>query len=72
MTLASHVIFGALVLFCFCIFFFVFLGLTLRHMDVPRSGVESELQLPAYNTAIATLHLQPAPQLTAMPDPLTH
>ena len=35
----------------FTIFFF-FLGLYLRNMDVPRLGVESELQLPA-------LQLQP-------------
>ena len=38
-----------LVLFCFC-----FLGLHLRHMEVPRLGVESELQLVAYATATAT------------------
>ena len=38
---------------CVC----VFLGLPPRHMEVPRLGVESELQLLAYTTA------------TAMPDP---
>ena len=32
-------------------------GLHPRHMEVPRLGVESELQLPAYTTAIATPHL---------------
>ena len=32
--------------------FFAFLGLHPRHMEVPRLGDESELQLPAY--AIAT------------------
>ena len=32
----------------------VFLGLHLRHMEVPRLGVELELQLPAYLTATAT------------------
>ena len=37
--------------------FFVFLGLHPWHMEVPRLGVELELQLPAYTTA------------TAMPDP---
>ena len=43
------------ILFCFTyIFIFVFLGLHLRHMEVPRLGVQSELQLPAYTTAIAT------------------
>ena len=38
---------------------FCFLGLYLRHIEVPRLGVESELQLPVYATA------------TAMPD-LSH
>ena len=37
------------------VFVFVFfLGLHLRHMEVPRLGVEAELQLPAYTTAIVT------------------
>ena len=42
-------------------------------MEVPRLGVESELQLPAYTTATATLdpsrHLQPTPQLAETPAP---
>ena len=38
-------------------FFSVFSGPYLWHMEVPRPGAESELQLPAYTTA------------TAMPDP---
>ena len=29
-------------------------GAKVRHMEVPRLGVKSELQLPAYTTAIAT------------------
>ena len=33
-------------------FFFVFLGLHLQHMEVPRLGVKSELQSPAYTTAM--------------------
>lgn len=37
--------------------FWSFLGPHLRHTEVPKLGVESELQLPAYTTA------------TAMPDP---
>ena len=39
---------------CFlqCVFFF--LGPNLQHMEVPRVGVESELQLQAYTTATAT------------------
>ena len=32
-------------------YFFYFLGSYVRHMEVPRLGVESELQLPAYTTA---------------------
>ena len=36
-------------------------------MDVPRLGVELELQLLAYAAATATL--QPTPQLTAIPGP---
>ena len=35
----------------------VFLGLHLQHMEVPRLGVESELQLLAYTTTIATQDL---------------
>ena len=54
-------------------FFFVFLGAHLWHMEVPRLGVESELELPAYTTVTATQdpspHLRPTPQLTATPDP---
>ena len=42
--------FGFVCLFCF-------LGLHLQHMIVPRLGVESELQLPAYTTATATRDL---------------
>ena len=54
-------------------FFLVFLGQHPQHMEIPRLGVESELQLPAYTTATAMqagsephLHLQPTPQLVAM------
>ena len=36
------------------LFIHSFLGLRLRHMEVPRLGVELELQLPAYATATAT------------------
>ena len=38
-------------------FFFVFLGLHLWHMEVPRLGVKTELQLPAYTTATETSDL---------------
>ena len=44
--------------FCFGLFWvFIFLGPHPKHMEVPRLGVESERQLPAYATA------------KAMPDP---
>ena len=36
------------------LFFFCFLEPHLQHMEVPRLGVEWELQLPAYTTAIET------------------
>ena len=38
-------------------FFFAILGLYPWHMEVPRLGVESELQLPAYTTATAAQDL---------------
>ena len=38
-----------------CKFFFFFLHLHLQHMEVPRLVLKSELQLPAYTTAMATL-----------------
>ena len=37
-------------------FVFSFLGLPLCHVEVPRLGVQSELQLPAHTTATATPH----------------
>ena len=46
------------VFFCFVLFcFFGSLGPNLKHMEVPRLGVESELQLQAYTPAIATWDL---------------
>ena len=36
---------------------FVFLGLHPWHMELPRLGVQSELQPPVYTTAIATWDL---------------
>ena len=38
----------------FCFLFFVFLGPHWQHVEVPRLGVQSELQLPAYTTVTAT------------------
>ena len=47
-----------LVLFVFIFYlFFVFLGLHLKHMEVPRLGIKLELQPPAYTTATATQDL---------------
>ena len=43
-----------LVLFILFFFFSRFLGLHLRHMEILRLGVKSELLLPAYTTATAT------------------
>ena len=40
--------------FLFLFSFFVFLGPNPWHMEVPKLGVKSELQLPAYATASAT------------------
>ena len=37
---------------------FCFLGWHLRHMEVPRLKVKSELQLPVYTTATAMLDLR--------------
>ena len=37
-----------------CFFFFFFLGPHLQHMEGPRLGFESEVQLPAYTTTTAT------------------
>ena len=48
-------------------FFFSFLGPHLQHMEVPRPGVESELQLPAYPTAIATATTKSEPRLQPIP-----
>ena len=42
---------GAFCCFPSCPSFF-FLGLHPRHMEVPKLGVKSELQLPAYATAM--------------------
>ena len=43
--------------FCFFFFCFCFLGLNPQHMEVPRLGDESELQLLIYTTAAATQDL---------------
>ena len=48
-----------LFLFFFFFLLFCFLGPHPRHTEVPRLGVESELQLPIYTTATAMLDPQP-------------
>ena len=55
-------------------FSFFFLELHLVHMEVPGLGLESELQLLVYVTAIAMQDLScicdlPTPQLVETPDP---
>ena len=59
--------------FCFVLFCFVsvfcFLGPHQWPVEVPRLGLESELQLPAYSNLGSELCLQLTPQLMAMPDP---
>ena len=45
--------------------FFCFLGPHLRHVEIPRSRIELELQLLAHTPATATRDLGPTPQLTA-------
>ena len=53
-------------------------GAHLRHMEDPRLGVESKLQLPHYATAIATAnagsepHLQPTPTAHSNTGSLIH
>ena len=49
----------ALALFFF-FFFFCFLGPYLQHLEVPRPGVESELQLLAYSHTTATAMQDPS------------
>ena len=43
--------------YLFIFIFFIFLGPHLRHMEIPRLEVESELQLPAYTTPTAMRNL---------------
>ena len=59
--------------FVLSFFLFPFLGPHLQHMEVPRLGVESELQLQSYTIATATRDLSPISrptlQLEATLDP---
>ena len=50
----------------FILFYFIcILGPHWWHMEVPRPGVKSELQLPAYTTVTAMLHLSRCDLYTA-------
>ena len=52
---------------------FCFLGPNLWHIEVPKLGVDLELELPAYPTAMGNTRsepcLRPTPQLIATLDP---
>ena len=56
LTLLKHILLHEVsnLSFYFISFHVSFLALYLRHMDVPRLEVKSELQLPAYTTTTAT------------------
>ena len=60
-------------LFIYLFIFLAFLGPLPWHMEDPRLGVKSELQLLAYTRATVTWELSTSaisiPQLTEMPDP---
>ena len=56
-------------IFVWVLLFIYFLGPHPPHMEVPRLGVESKLQLPAHSNTRSEPHFQPTPQLTPMPDP---
>ena len=63
-----------IVIFFFFFFSLCFVGQHSQHMEIPRLGVESELQLPAYTIATATSEPSdicdlPTPWLMAMLDP---
>ena len=55
-THSIHILLSFFVV-CLCVLF-VFLGRHLQHMEVPRLGDESGLQLLAYTTATATLTIR--------------
>ena len=56
---------------CVCLFS-LFLGLHLRHTEVPKLGSKQSVAAglcQSHSNARSEQHLQPTPQLTAMPDP---
>ena len=48
---------ASLFLFVFCLFVCLFVWAAPEHMEVPRLGVESELEPPTYTTATVTQDL---------------
>ena len=62
--------------FLFFCFLFFLLGLHSSHIEVPRPGLKTEVQLPAYTTAIATqspscaCHLHYSSRQCQIPDAL--
>ena len=72
-----HIILCACWLLACPLFFWSFLGPHLGHMEVPRLGFKSELQLLAYTTATAAsgsepcLNLHHSSQQRWIPDPLS-
>ena len=59
-------IYTCMYIYIYIFWSFVFLGLHLRHMEVPRLGVQSELKPLANTTATATQDLSlPATYITA-------
>ena len=50
-TCLFNITFHFLSFFLFFFFFFVFLGLHSWHIEFPRLGIKSEIQLPGYATA---------------------
>ena len=69
-----YVGFAYKILYLFCLFvcFLVFLGLHPRHMEVPqargRIGAVATSLCQSHSNARSEPHLQPTPQLMAMPD----
>ena len=56
----------------FFLSFFSFLGLHPWHMEIPRLGVQLELQLPTYTRATATWDLSRVFDLHHNAESLTH
>ena len=61
-----------ILLFCLFVFAIFWLGPHPRHMEIPKVGVDLELQLPAYPTATAMLDPSCVcdPHKCWIPDPL--